>query len=67
MKIIFDKDDMINFVSWYDGKHEKDCLASFEMEFNEWVRLQNCENPVHDVQVDADGRCHWCNLKYKKY
>ena len=22
-----------------------------------------CENPHHNVQVDYDGRCHWCESK----
>ena len=22
-----------------------------------------CENPLHNIQVEADGRCHWCESK----
>ena len=20
----------------------------------------NCENELHNIQIEADGRCHWC-------
>jgi hypothetical protein len=23
----------------------------------------NCNNPVHNIQVKQDGRCHWCEGK----
>ena len=22
-----------------------------------------CDNPLHNTQVEADGRCHWCEGK----
>ena len=22
-----------------------------------------CDNPLHNIQVEADGRCHWCESK----
>jgi len=22
-----------------------------------------CDNPLHNTQVEADGRCHWCESK----
>jgi hypothetical protein len=25
-----------------------------------------CKNPVHNIQVEADGRCHWCESKVKQ-
>jgi hypothetical protein len=24
-----------------------------------------CQNPLHNTQVEADGRCHWCESSVK--
>jgi hypothetical protein len=23
-----------------------------------------CDNPIHNIQIDADGYCHWCKSDY---
>jgi len=45
MKLVFDKNDMIEFVKWYDGKLEEDCNNTFEEELAEWLTLTggSCE------------------------
>jgi hypothetical protein len=27
--------------------------------------IKHCDSPLHNVQVEADGRCHWCESKTK--
>ena len=33
---MFTKENMLNFIQWYDSKDEDDCHKTFEEEFNEW-------------------------------
>ncbi len=56
----FDKEDMINFVKWYDNKTEDKCHRTFEEEFIEWLQTeQNShkhsvvrESPIVKEEVD---------------
>ena len=50
------------------GKCYRQCeLCSYKEEDMRWLDRHNdpvvCDNPLHNTQVEADGRCHWCEGK----
>ena len=75
MKLMFDKDDMLNFIKWYDGKKEENCHATFEMELIEWMQLQekttqySCIGCKYGPEEECTAECnrHKYSDLYKKY
>ena len=63
---------------WVEGDSHESELIVEESESGEWVKFADikeslskshnkqstpCDNPLHNTQVEADGRCHWCESK----
>jgi len=46
MKLVFDRNDMIEFVKWYDSQDEDSLKRTFEEDFNCWLSLQNTSSNI---------------------
>lgn len=68
MKTVFDVDDMINFVRWYDDKLESECHKTYEEELAEFVgpvcinnTKSNKECPYGMNCRNWPSKCDKCN------
>ena len=43
------------FVYLHNGKDYCDCQKTAHN--SDYAK---CDNPVHNIQIEADGYCHWC-------
>ena len=43
--------------------HILDRIEKKELEDNNYPIVIDCKNNLHNIQVEADGRCHWCEGK----
>lgn len=50
--VVFSQQFTEEYVLWLEEKLTSDNSKSML-----------CKNPLHNIQVEQDGRCHWCESK----
>lgn len=57
MELVFNKNDMIKFVTYYDNKPPGKCHNTYEEEFAEWLTLQKTTHNNNYIKCpDCGGK-----------
>lgn len=71
----FSKEDMLDFIQYYDNKREEDCFDTYEEELEEFIQIRQTEIHLSSRQIELNKKaietaiavCDWDSYDKSKY